>query len=217
MCVTCIRSQVDITEGISKSVRADFFKHFFSSIVVKTIDVCHLAAAVASDDDDESAAAPFPSSSFSSHSLALSRQLTRSPPPNPNKSNSPALHPLVRCLRALPPAAQALGPRRARVQGAPRAVPPPHQGRRQGLGVAVRFPRRRPTRRRRVHLDGTALKEDQGQADGAGRSARQRRDAAASLRRRFRRRAAPVHRLHARGHQRRVVGGVRAGEAARRA
>jgi len=28
MCVTCIRSQVDITEGLSKSVSVDFFEFF---------------------------------------------------------------------------------------------------------------------------------------------------------------------------------------------
>ena len=120
----------------------------------------------------------------------------------------------MRGLRALPSTAEALGARGPGVQGAPRALPAPRQGRRQGLGVHERQPRRRPPRRRRVHLDRAALAPHQGQADGAGRGAR-RRDAAAGLRRRLHRRAAPVHRLHEGRDQRRELDRVRAGQAAR--
>ncbi len=120
----------------------------------------------------------------------------------------------MRSLRALPPAPEALGPSQPRVEGAPHALPPPHQGHRQGVGVDERQPRRRAPRRRGLHLDRAALAADQGQAHGAGRGARGG-DPAAGVRRRLHRRAAPVHRLHEGCHQRRELDRLRAGPAAR--
>lgn len=120
----------------------------------------------------------------------------------------------MRSLRALPPAAQTLGPRGPGVQRAPRPLPPPHQGHRQGLVVVQRQPRRGPSGRRRLHLDRTALEAHQGEADGAVRGPGGGH-AAAGVRRGLHRRAAPVHRLHPRGDQRGLVDRVRAGPAAR--